>query len=141
VEIVLSADAERTIKAAALEVHPDESLGVLLGSGGKNVMLVTAAYVYQRCKRRSTWVEVGEEEEERIEDFFGEEIIGDVHTHPDDLPSISSNDRMGVIGSGDGFVSMIVSVWPTKRFPHWCFRFRAYFNDDGKVRRAKIVRR
>ena len=143
--IVLPAMCERIIKAAAAEIHPAEAFGVLIGEGElRDHIWVNAVYTYQKCKRGKDkngwcWVEVEDEEEERVNDFFEPDIVGDFHSHPDDTTSISNDDKESLLADGDGAVSIVVSVWPGKRH-NWCHRMAGYWNDNGKIRRAEIIR-
>jgi proteasome lid subunit RPN8/RPN11 len=143
-KIVLPGKCERLIKAAAAAMHPHECFGVLLGESHHGRVWVDAIHLYQNCKRGKDkhgqmWVEVQDEEEERTSEYFGDDIVGDFHSHPDETPVLSEYDKAAADHLGDGDVALVVAIWPGKRRP-WCYRLRGYWNDDGRIRRAVVVR-
>jgi proteasome lid subunit RPN8/RPN11 len=145
-KIVLPMRCERLIKAAAAATHPHECFGVLLGESHHGQTWVDAVHVYQMCKRGKDkngdeWVEVQGDEQEKTAEFFGDDIVGDFHSHPDEPPVFSKYDKTKGIADhvGDGDVALVVAIWPGKRRP-WCYRLRGYWNDDGRIRRAIVVR-
>lgn len=132
------------MKAAAAEMHPDEAFGVLLGEPMRESIKIESVYIYQKCRRGmdkngQRWVQVLDEEEERIEEFFQDGIVGDFHSHPDETTALSEDDKISIKNDGDGMIALVIAVWPGKR-NHWCYRLAGYWNDGGKVRRARIIK-
>jgi len=131
------------LQASSAEVHPHETQGLLLGHAEGREVWIETIYTYQRKIHANdrTWVEVEAEEEVRVADFFdGDEIIGDFHSHPDSTPAISKQDKGNLLDEGDGFVTLILSVWPSPRGPGWGYKTLAYYNDNGRVRRARMIK-
>lgn len=142
-KVFLSPEVRQALCAAAAEMHPEECFGVLLGKRRRSGLDVGSIYTYQKCRRgrdkktNYRWVEVQVEEEERVDELLGDGAIGDFHSHPDESTTLSADDRADLLDQGNGWVSVVISVWPSKaKWKDWNFRLKAYWNDKGRIRVA-----
>jgi len=92
-------------------------------------------------KERTRWViDTLPESDFRLQDYLGENIIGDYHSHPEHLPTASKVDKDDWIRLyPDGMIAIITAIWPTKKSPGFTFRHKAYTVHLGKVYRAQLI--
>jgi proteasome lid subunit RPN8/RPN11 len=136
----LQAVAQKIIEASAIDAYPKEAVGLLLGLEA----IVGAAYNMTSVKDRSRYgVQTLTEIEHRLHEHFGSAIIGEFHSHPEDTPAASPEDRKEMVHNdtpylGDGSFMLIAAVWPGKRKP-WRFKWQAYQVVGEKVVRVRLL--
>ena len=146
--IEIAGSARLIMEAAAIEVFPCETYGLLLGENG----IIAQAYPSQCVTRTETKVSFEDEPQERLIEKFGSLVIGDFHSHPNEHPTLSrprdfrlwrdkiASDAWDLLTEphiGDGFASVILSLWPGKRKP-WCFRWMVYVVVGNRIRKGRI---
>lgn len=146
--IHISSVAALTMKAAAIEVFPRETIGLLLGWTAGEDSFVVAAYPQQDAYR-TAWSVKTFDSEFSLVDWFDSALIGDFHSHPNTWPTLSRIrdsgreadewELLNLPHSHDGFVALILGIWPKKRAPGWAFRWSAYTVENGQVIRAKLT--
>jgi proteasome lid subunit RPN8/RPN11 len=125
--------------ASAIDAYPKEAIGLLLGSG-----FVEASFSFQVPKVRTRWeVKTDDDSELRPYEYFGDRIIGEWHTHPEDNPTATQTDKDELLVSntpyiGDGFYMLIVSIHPITRKPHWSLRHKGYVVRGERVVREEV---
>lgn len=76
-----------SLVSSAVEVYPNETLGVLIGIKSKDKIQVQYAVPYQTAKRKRDEVEVTLLKEKRMNKFLTKttalESVGDFHSHPE----------------------------------------------------------
>lgn len=137
--LALSPLARKIIEAAAIDAYPKEAVGVLLGWEG-----AMAAYPLTTTAKRTAWQVVTDDEtEHRMSEHFGSAILGEFHSHPDELPTASAEDKRELRECttpylGDGSFMVILGVWPGRRRP-WRFRWAGYQLSGEKVHRVRLL--
>lgn len=135
----------RIVKCLAAMAYPLEMSGLFLGCANR----IESVVPFNRFRiQNGKSVVVDPELRHRMEDFFGDAVIGGFHSHPSDFPTISratdvtsADRRNGVLSDEeeleDGEFEVIVGVWPGKR-GGWRFVPRGYWKLDGKIFRGRI---
>ncbi len=132
------------LKAAAIEAYPLECFGFLLGSVQGNTATVTRVLNSSRTHKRGTnqhisWLQQPSEEVYgRLEDFFGDGLIGDYHSHPSSTPTLSPADRSAT-AQEDYLVYLVIGIWPSRRKPFWRFKLGGYVREGKRLRTAHIL--
>jgi proteasome lid subunit RPN8/RPN11 len=127
------------LKAAAIDTHPKEAVGLLLGQyttaeilSVERVLPVTATRI-----RTNDEVEIADEVAHRLDNALGDWIVGEFHSHTTGLPKASPEDKAHIL-DGDR-PEVIVYIWPGRR-KDWRFSIRAYYSDaSGRIRTGRIV--
>jgi proteasome lid subunit RPN8/RPN11 len=144
----------KVLQAAAIEVFPRESFGLLLGEWDGDDAVVTGVFIHQAVFRSVSTIILKDEPQHRIMDWFGyDNILGDWHSHPNEPPVLSRmkdfknkkvqemTDEWGMLHEphmGDGHVAAITSVYPSIRKPGWVFKSACYHVIKGKIRKGNI---
>lgn len=143
----------RILQAAAIEVFPRESFALLLGEWDRQDAHVSDVFIHQAVFRSVTTIILWDEPQHRMLDWFGDDVLGDWHSHPNEPPRLSRmadfknkkvkemSDEFGMLNEphmGDGAVSLITSVYPVARRPWWSFRSVCYYVTKGRIRRGNI---
>ena len=96
-EIYLSEHSFLSLLVSAIEVHPKETYGVLLGYKQRNRFVVEYAIPYQTAERHQSFVYRNERAHEKMVRFLGDlakvRTIGDLHSHPDTNVRPSDDDK------------------------------------------------
>ena len=153
--LVLTKSKYNIIKAAAIEVFPMESFGLLLGEWDGDNAVVQDVFIYQSVCRTQHKVSLQDESQHRILDWFGaDSVLGDWHSHPNGLPVLSrikdfrnrktqrESDEWDMLyeqHGGDGYVSLISSICPMERKPGWSFRTVCYYTYGRRIRKGKVI--
>jgi proteasome lid subunit RPN8/RPN11 len=126
------------MRAAAVEAHPYEALGCLVGEYHDNVWTVFTATVDQFVELRSSDAVIRSmPTSERLEEMFHDRILGDWHSHPDATAYISRCEDGDLECMEIDDIEIVVSVWPGPR--KWRTKVRAYVKiSTGRVLRATI---
>lgn len=143
----------KIIQAAAIEVFPRESFGLLLGEWKGDDAIVHDVFIHQAVFRSVSTVILKDEPQFRILDWFGDGVLGDWHSHPNESPVLSRikdfrnkkvqemSDEWEMLHAphlGDGSVGIITSIYPITRKPGWSFKTACYYVTDGKLKKGII---
>ncbi len=102
-----------------------ELLGYTLGDHAH----IDAIYPYGKVEFRTRGqVKIADEESESAWDYFDDLILGDFHTHPEEL----------LEDYPDGSLMVICGVWPRKR-GGYSYKWKVYGSHMNQVYRAKEV--
>lgn len=161
-EVVIPRDLVACIRSQAVESHPKEVQGYLLGhevikTGKRTVAttfdvrhhLVTVEYKIRTSRKVE---EKKGNELDGIWDIIGTrqiERVGGWHSHPDGDPilsmpkDLSPKNRKDGVGSDfeailDGQFEWICAAYPRKKTGRWVFRERAYARVGDRIYRCKI---
>lgn len=145
----------KLLQAAAIEVFPRESFGLLLGEWDGDNAKVHDVFIHQAVHRTITTIILKLEPQNRIIDWFGQDnVLGDWHSHPNEPPRLSRikdythkkvqelTDEWGMLNEphmGDGHVALITSVYPTTMKPEWSFKCACYYVAKGRIRKGKVI--
>jgi len=151
--IVLPQCLYEIIQAAAIEVFPMESFGLLLGDFRGDTAHIHNIFIHQAVYRTRQTIILKDESRNRVLDWFSDRVLGDWHSHPNEPASISRmrdfkdkktkqmTDEWGMLNepySGEGTIALVVSVYPKIKRPLWGFKLKAYCVDGGKIVRMSI---
>lgn len=111
---------------SAVEVFPNECLGLLLGYRAWNSLdktrraIVEQAIAYQTAERKRNEAEIGRKPEFRCKDMFYKlyswEPIGDFHSHPNAKASLSNGDKKSM---EIGDIEIIIGIAKKRRTSYW----------------------
>lgn len=109
---------------------------------GKNAggnAIIEAVYVWGNVEIRDRGtVKVADNESEGAMDFFGDMLIGDFHSHPEDYPTASKTDKEEMLTDyPDGSIHVICGVWPKKR-GGFTYKWKAYTTHLHRIYRVGI---
>ncbi|MFH1774031.1 MAG: Mov34/MPN/PAD-1 family protein [Methanobacteriota archaeon] len=105
-----------SLVSSAVEVYPNETLGILIGIKSQDKIQVQYAVPYQTAKRSKDEVEVTPLKERRLNKFLTKttalEIVGDFHSHSEyevsrDGYKLSLKDKSSMKRGGLGIVIVI----------------------------------
>lgn len=138
-KIDISPLAVRAIRFAAVETYPFECMGVLIGSyQGKDHWRVSLAVPYQMAERKRWSVEAAESSR-LADDFWGDSVVGEFHSHPSCLPTLSKGDpKCDFEEMEEGAVEIIAAIWPGRR--DWNVRLRGYARLGDRLHRRVAIR-
>lgn len=96
-EVYLTEHAFLSLILSAIEVHPKETYGVLVGYRERNRYIIEYAIPYQTAERHSSFVYRDEQAHKKIVRVLGDlakvRAIGDFHSHTDTNVSPSDDDK------------------------------------------------
>lgn len=130
--------ALRAIRFAAIETYPHECIGGLVGHYvAPDQWEVDLAVPYQVAKRKRASV-TAPGSSKLAEDFWGDQMVGEFHSHPCEVPTLSKGAPLCDFEEmEEGAIEIIAAIWPGKR--DWNVRFRAYARlGDRLHRRVKL---
>jgi len=116
--LVINRASFTTMVTSAIEVYPQECLGVIFGRKTGHTFVVEYAFAYQTAKRGKTVVDIDRRIKKRIEEVLQKFIrfkkIGDFHSHTTNTGTrLSSIDRKDFSGNDD--IGIVVHVAKRRR--------------------------
>jgi len=125
---IIQEQALVALLTAALEVHPKETFGLLIGSVHegryKSQLIVKNALTYQNATRKEREVSIWPSRDSKIRyvvnDLSGCKILGEFHSHTCGINYLSEYDIKDMIEDGERF-SLLIAVKSTKERGEWYY--------------------